>query len=68
MLGRERAFGGVPDAGAITQVQVLEMAAAEAERRIADTQKCAPLLAPHYHLHAPALCRTQLFQMHAYAP
>lgn len=42
VLGRERAFGGVPDAGAITQVQVLEMAAAEAERRIADAQKCAP--------------------------
>ncbi len=42
VLLRARAAGAAPDAGAITHVQVLEMAVAEAERRMADAQRCAP--------------------------
>ncbi len=42
----EHRGGTMPDASAITQLQVLEVAAVEAERRVVDADRCVPFLCP----------------------
>jgi hypothetical protein len=47
-LVMEQRGGARPDGSAITQLQVLEVAAVEAERRLLDADRCVPL--------APTVC------------